>query len=147
LEISIDGSGAGGATLNVADTSRSGVPVNVIVPGPDEGVVFHGPIAEVLGLNSFTLDLSSLGIPDLVPVSVPADARVESDPTNVVLFAFAPPDGQTGAVVDWSGKMTPLQPPTDLHWLSSGPWRIVVVGRASDGALFQFAFDVDVQGD
>jgi len=41
--------------------------------------------------------------------------------------------------------MIPLALPSDLHGLSPGPWRIVVAGRGPDGALVQYAFEMDVE--
>ena len=137
--------GESSATWSFANATQPGVPVEVIIPGSGEQVNVQGPVAESLGLESFTLDLAPLRQVDLVPISIPSDVLVESDPMNLILFAFTGEAEQGTPGGEWSGKMTPLQPPTDLHWLAGGRWRIVVAGRGSDGALFQFAFELDVQ--
>jgi len=154
VQIVVRGTNDGSATLDVGGTSVAGVPVDVVRPGMADATVTHGPtykgtIGGTLQMNSFHFDYAAIAAPDLTSIPVASGASMASDPADTVVFAFAPPADQTGPSPHWSptgeGRMIPLQLPSSFEHLVDGPWRIVVAGRGSDGNLFQFAFQVDVQ--
>jgi hypothetical protein len=149
-EITIEGTaGDLSATWSQGGQSWAGVPVDVVVPDETAPVENPDPPSEswakLVGLKAFSIDTTSLDQASLDPIPITADAPIGSSP-SALLLAFAPRDAEGSATgTKWDRSMTALFPtPTDMNVLDPGQYRVVVVGRTSEGALFQFAFAVDV---
>jgi hypothetical protein len=129
------------ATWDVGEQVREGVPVRTILPqGMGDGTV-RGEFADIMGVKSFSIDTTDLWALHLDPISTPNDVTVVSTPDPLILFLFGQANDEE--------VMTPLFTPADLRELDPetyrpGTYRVVVVGRASDTSLFQFAFEIEL---
>jgi hypothetical protein len=125
-------------TWSFGDEVRGGVPVDVIQPGPEGSPKITGSAGAILGMQSFSLDMSAFDQLDLQPLSLPGDVQIDVSTDQLVLFAFSGTPGEEEST-------TPRFPGvSNLDGMHEGPYRMLIAGRDQNGNLFEYAFAIEI---